>query len=140
MKRLAKVLWAPLFAVCLAAAAIACQGGGGTEDHGNWDSQDCGDRGEACMWRGSVGGSKQVGSSQRDSLFDNDFWNNTNDSINDDVKYVENAFSTLEVRAYRNNTYINPPEWNPTSCVPGGDVYGPYTQTSPQGLSSFKSC
>ncbi|HEX7131212.1 MAG TPA: hypothetical protein VF228_01480 [Iamia sp.] len=139
MKRLAKVLCAPLIAVCLAAVAVACQGAG-AEDHGNWDSQHCGDRAEACMWRGAVDDSKQVGSSQRDSNFNNDFWNSTDDHINDDVKYVENTFSTLEVRAYRNNTYVNPSEWNPTSCVPGGDVYGPYTQTSPQGLSSFKSC
>lgn len=139
MKRLAKVLWAPLTAICLAAAAIACQGGG-AEDHGYWDGAHCGDKQEACMWRGTVNGSKQLSSSIRDSNFDNDFWNNTNDAINDDVKYVENTYSTLEVRAYRNNTYTNDPAWNPTTCVPGGDVYGPYTQTSPQGLSSFKSC
>lgn len=56
------------------------------------------------------------------------------------MRYVENAFVTLEVRAFREYGYWNQPSSNPTSCLPGGDVYGPYTQTSPHGLSSFKSC
>lgn len=141
MRLLAKALCAPVVALCLAAAAVACQGASDPNDgNGNWDGAYCGDRQEACMWRGTVGSSKQLSSSERDREFNNDYWNNTNDSINDDVKYVENTFITLEVRAYRNQDYNNPPQWNPTSCVPGGDVYGPYTQTSPQGLSSFKRC
>lgn len=119
---------------------MACQGAGGPEDHGAWDGASCGDRAEACMWRGTVGASKQLSSSVRDSRFANDHWNNTDDTINDDVRHVENTFSTLEVRAYREYTYWNQAGANPTSCVAPGTYRGPYTQTSPHGLSSLKSC
>lgn len=92
------------------------------------------------MWRGTPGSSAQLSSSLRDSKFKNDDWSGTNDTINDDVEYVENRFVTVEVRAYREYDYWNQQGSNPTSCVPGGSIYGPYTQTSPHGLSSFKRC
>lgn len=109
-------------------------------DTGDWDGAYCGDREEACMWRGDIGVSKQLSSRERDSYFSDDVWNNTNDTINDDVRYISNKFSSINVQGFREFNYTNLSSQNGTSCVSPGTTPGPYTQTSPSGLSSFRSC
>lgn len=106
-------------------------------DNGNWQSAWCGDRGEICNWRGNYGDeSYELGSSTRDSAYNNDYYNgNYNYVLNDKVRNYSNAFSTLKVRSYHDYNYVRG-----STCLNPGYIVGPYAMTSPDGLSSFKSC
>jgi hypothetical protein len=111
-------------------------------DDGDWDRVACGpadgDREEGCMWRTEVGGSSRLMSSWvRDSEFNNEAWYNDGPTINDDIAFVQNTFDHQGIQAFRHQDYSNG-DLNPTSCTEPLDDRGPYTRTSPSGLSSFK--
>ncbi len=90
-----------------------------------------------CNWRGNVGDeSYELGSAYRDDHYNNDYYNgNTNYVMNDKVRNYTNVFSTLKVRSYMDYNYVRG-----STCLNPGYSVGPYPMTSPDGLSSFKSC
>ena len=106
-------------------------------DYGNWDGNYCGDRGEGCFWNGAISASRMTSSNERDSNFNNNYFGGgTSLQLNDRVKYMDNRFTTLKLRAYHNADYITA-----STCIGGGVSIGPYVNDgSNAGLPSFKSC
>lgn len=126
-----------LVAATSVVVAVVCfaHGTAFAADHGNWDTNRCGDRGEICNWRGDRHASKMNSSSTRDSSYAGNSYSGGQE-MTDYVKVYDNRFSTLKVRSYRHDNYVSG-----STCLSPGLAVGPYSNDgSDDGLSSFKSC